>query len=134
MKALSPRAVTGLATVALLLVTAFYAWVTYRLLGETLQSRLSANQPRVVAYFRVNEVHPNIVQLHIANLSGAAATEVSASIEKTTEWPEQFDLQDSKILRDLSFMRPHEVLKLDLGIGPDLFRNKVPAEFRMVIR
>ena len=127
-------AVTGLATVALLLVTAFYAWTTYQLLSETKQSRLSANQPRVVAYFRVNEVHTNIVQLHVANLSGAAATAVSASIVKTTEWPEKFDLEDSKILRDLSFMRPHEVLKFDLGTGPDLFKDNVPAEFRMVIR
>jgi hypothetical protein len=127
-------AVTGLATVALLLVTAFYAWTTYQLLSETKQSRLSANRPRVVAYLRVNEVHSNIVQLHVANLSGSAATSVSALIEKTTEWPERFDLQDSKILRDLSFMRPHEVLKFDLGIGPDLFRDEAPAEFRMVIR
>jgi hypothetical protein len=111
-------AVTGLATVALLLVTAFYAWTTYLLLSETKQSRLSANQPRVVGYLRVNRVHSNIVQLHIANFSGAGATEVSALIEKTTEWPERFDLQDSKILRDLSFMRPHEVLTFDLGIGP----------------
>jgi hypothetical protein len=126
-------AVTGLATVALLLVTAFYACTTYQLLSETKQSRLSANQPRVVAYLRVHEVHLNIVQLHIANLSGAAATAVSASIEKTTEWPDRFDLQDSKILRDLSFMRPHEVLTFDLGMGPDLFRDNVPAEFRMVI-
>lgn len=126
-------AVAGLATVALLLVTAFYAWTTYQLLRETKQSRLSANQPRVVAYLRINEVHPNIAQLHVANLSGAAATAVSASIEKATEWPDTFDLQDSKILRDLSFMRPREVLKFDLGIGPDLFRDNLPAEFRITI-
>lgn len=126
-------AVTGLSTTALLLVTAFYAWTTYQLLSEARQSRILAGQPRVVAYLRVNDVHTNIVQLHVANLSGAAATCVSAVIEKLTEWPVDFDLQDSKILRDLSFMRPHEVLKFDLGIGPDLFRDGVPAEFKMVI-
>lgn len=127
-------AVTGLTTVALLFVTAFYAWITSLLLNETKLSRLSANQPRVVAYLRVNEVHSNIVQLHIANLSGAAATFVSASIEKLTDWPERFDLQNSKILRDLSFMRPHEVLIFDLGMGPDLFRDGSAAEFKMSIR
>jgi hypothetical protein len=127
-------AVTGLATIALLLVTAFYAWTTYQLLSEARESRLSAGQPRVVGYLRVNEVHSNIVQLHVANLSGAAATAVSAAVDKTTEWPVKFDLQDSKILRDLSFMRPHEVLKFDLGIGPDLFRGEIPAEFKIAIK
>lgn len=127
-------AITGLATVALLLVTTAYALITYLLLSETRHSRLSANQPRVVAYLRVNEVHTNIVQLHVANLSGAAATDVSASIEKITEWPDDFDLQDSKILRDLSFLRPHEVIKFDLGVGPSLFRESIPAKFQMNIR
>jgi hypothetical protein len=125
--------VTGLSTVALLLVTAFYAWTTHQLLSEARRSRLFANQPRVVAYLRVNEVHSNIVQLHVANLSGAAATRVSAVIKKTTEWPVDFELEDSKILRDLSFMRPQEVLKFDLGFGPDLFRDDIPAEFRVII-
>lgn len=125
--------ITASATVALLLVTAFYAWTTYLLVSEARQSRLSASQPRVVGYLRPNEVHSNIVQLHVANLSGAAATQVTAQIEKSTEWPEIFDLQDSRILRDLSFLRPHEVLKFDLGMGPGLFRDGVAAEFRMVI-
>ena len=127
-------AVTGIATVALLAVTAFYAWVTYQLLRETKLSRLFTNQPRVVAYLRVNEVHSNIVQLHIVNLSAAAATEVSATVKKITEWPEKFQLQDSKVLRDLSFMRPHEVLIFDVGMGPDLFRDGEPAAFKIQIK
>jgi hypothetical protein len=126
-------AITGLATIALLLVTAFYAWTTYQLLSEAKQSRLLANQPRVVAYLRPNEVHSNIVQLCVANLSGSAAICVSANVEKVTEWPEQFYFENSTILRDLKFMRPHEVLKFDLGIGPDFFRDDVAAVFRVGI-
>jgi hypothetical protein len=126
-------AMSALATLALLLVTGWYAWTTRAMLKEAKQSRLLANQPRVVAYLRAHEVHGNIVQLCIANLSGAAAISVSASVEKVTEWPERFDLQDSKILRDLSFMRGHEVLRFDLGFGPDLFRNEVPAIFKAAI-
>lgn len=126
-------AVTGLATVATLMVTAFYAGITALLLREARHSRLLAGEPRVVAYLRIHEVHTNIVQLHVANLSGAAAIGVSASIDKITEWPDPFDLQDSKILRDLSFMRPHEVLTFDLGMGPGLFRNDIPAEFNVRI-
>ena len=127
-------AVTALATIALLFVTGWYAWTTRALLVEAKQSRLLSNEPRIVAYLRVHEVHTNIVQLCVANLSGAAAIGVSASINKVTEWPEPFELQDSKILRDLSFMRPHEVLKFDLGVGPDLFKNEVPAIFQATIR
>lgn len=125
-------AVTALVTLALLLVTGFYAWTTFDLLREARQSRLLAGEPRVVAYLRINEVHSNIVQLHVANLSGAAATNVTASISKLTDWPNPFELEDSKILRDLSFLRPHEVLKFDLGLA-DLFRDGVPAEFRVAI-
>jgi hypothetical protein len=127
-------AVTALVTVALLLVTAFYAWTTYKLVDETRQSRLFASQPRVVAYLRANEVHANIVQLCIANLSGAAASGVSASIAKETEWPTTFYFENSAILRDLKFLRPHEILKFDLGMGPDLFRDKVPAVFKATIK
>jgi hypothetical protein len=126
-------AVTALATVALLLVTGWYAWTTRAMLKEAKQSRLLAIEPRVVAYLRVHEVHSNMVQLCIANLSGGAAVAVSASIRKLTEWPKEFDLQDSRILRDLSFMRAHEVLKFDLGVGPELFRGEDTAEFEIEI-
>lgn len=127
-------AVTGLATVALLLVTGWYAWTTRALLREAQQSRLMASEPRIVAYLRAHKVHQNIVQLCIANLSGAAAVGVSASVEKVTEWPARFDFGDSKILRDISFLRPHEVLKFDLGMGPDLFRNEEPAVFQAAVK
>ena len=50
-------AIAAVATAALLLVTAFYAWVTYRLFGESRQTRLMSSTPRIVAYLRVNEVH-----------------------------------------------------------------------------
>ncbi|MDR6834245.1 MULTISPECIES: hypothetical protein [unclassified Sphingopyxis] len=125
--------VTAIFTLALLLVTGFYAWTTFDLLREARQSRLMASEPRVVAYLRVNEVHSNIVQLHVANLSGAAAMGVTASISKLTDWPNPFGLDNSKILRDLKFLRPREVLKFDLGMGPDLFQDDVPAEFQIAI-
>lgn len=127
-------AVTALATIALLLVTGWYAWTTRALLREAQQSRLMASEPRVVAYLRAHKVHSNIVQLCIANLSGAAAVGVSASVDKVTEWPDRFDFGDSKILRDLAFLRPHEVVKFDLGMGPDLFRNDEPAVFQAAVR
>lgn len=127
-------AVTALATVALLCVTGWYAFTTWALLNEAKQSRLLASEPRVVAYLRAHEVHSNIVQLCIANLSGAPAVGVSATIEKTTAWPTRFDLEDSKILRDLSFLRPQEVVKLDLGFGPDLFNGDETAVFQITIR
>ena len=56
-------AVTALATIALLLVTGWYAWTTRALLMEAQQSRFIANEPRIVAYLRTHEVHTNIVQL-----------------------------------------------------------------------
>jgi hypothetical protein len=122
-------AVTALTTIALLLVTGWYAWTTRALLRETRQSRLMAGEPRVVAYLRVHEVHTNLVQLCVANLSRAAAVGVTASLKKVTEWPEPFDLQDSRVLRDLKFMRPNEVLRFDLGAGPELFRGEETAVF-----
>lgn len=127
-------AVTALATVALLLVTGFYAWTTHLLFNEAKTTRLLGGEPRVVAYMRVNEVHPTIAQVHIANLSSAAAVDVIVKMEKITEWPLKFYLNESKILRDLSFMRPHEVLMFDVGVGPELFREGVAAKFRIVIR
>ena len=126
-------AVTALVTFALALITAFYAWTTHRLVKEAEKTRLSGGQPRVVAYMRTNEVHSNIAQMHIANLSGAAAVSVTATLDQVTEWPGKFYFEDSKILRDLSYLRPHEVLKFDLGVGPDLFRDGEPARFRMAI-
>jgi hypothetical protein len=126
-------AISSFVTTALLVVTAFYAWTTTQLLSEARQSRLIASQPRVVAYLRQNEVHSNIVQLCIANLSGSSAIGVSARLEKVTEWPDQFRFQDSAILRDLNFMLPHEVLRFDLGVGSDVFRDAAPAVFRATI-
>jgi hypothetical protein len=126
-------AVTALATIALLFVTGWYAWTTRALLVEAQQSRLSASEPRVVSYLRVHEVHSNIVQLCIANLSGAAAVGVTASIDKLTAWPSELDFGDTKILRDLSFLRQHEVVKFDLG-GPDLFNEGKAAEFEISVQ
>lgn len=123
-------AVTALATIALLAVTGWYAWTTRSLLKEAQANRIQAGRPRIVAYLRPHEVHSNLVQLCIANLSAAAAVKVSAAITRITDWPEQFDLHNSKILRDLKFMRPHEVLKFDIGAGVDLFRGEETAIFR----
>jgi hypothetical protein len=55
-------------------------------------------------------------------------------VEKVTEWPDRIDFGDSRILRDLTFLRPHEVLNFDLGMGPDLFRNEQPAVFQAAIK
>lgn len=88
----------------------------------------------MVAYLRAHDVHSNLVQLCIANLSGASAVGVTAALTKVTDWPATFDLQDSPLLRDISFVRPQEVLKFDLGFGPDLFREQQPAEFNISIR
>lgn len=126
-------AATALATVALLFVTGWYAWTTRALLKEAERARLSGGEPRVVAYLRVHEVHTNMVQLCVANLSGAAAAGVTASIAKITEWPDPFSLQDSRLLRDLRFLRPHEVLRFDMDSGPELFRGEEPAVFEMQI-
>lgn len=126
-------AITGLATFALLGVTAFYAWTTHRLFKEAERTRLSGGEPHVVAYLRTNETHFNIFQMHVCNLSGAAAVGVTASLDRVTDWPEKFYLFDSKILRDLFYLRPHEVLKFDLGVGPDLFKGDAAARFRIVI-
>lgn len=120
-------------TLGLLAVTGFYTWTTHRLFKEARATRVLASRPRVVAYLRPNEVHATIVQLCIANLSSAAAIEVTARIEQLTDWPSEFYLEDSKVLRDLSFMRPNEVLKFDLGMGPDLFREKKGAQFKITI-
>ena len=126
-------AISGLVTVALLFVTIFYAWTTNQLLKEAKQTRLLSLQPRVVGYLRTNSVHQNIAQLHIANLSGAAAVAVSAKIERVTEWPTEFYLEHSEWLRDLSFLRGYETLKFDIGIGPDLYRDEQPAEFQFFV-
>lgn len=127
-------AVTALATVALLLVTGWYAYTTQALLREAKHSRLQASEPRVVGYLRAHEVLPNIVQLCVSNLSGAPAVSVSATILKITEWPTKFSLHESKILRDLTFLRSMETVKLDVGIGHELFRDKKGAEFEIDIR
>ncbi|PRA51903.1 hypothetical protein [Brucella pituitosa] len=127
-------AITGLATVALLLVTGWYAWTARALLKEAQQTRLIAAEPRVVAYLRVHDVHSNIVQLCIANLSSTAATGVSASVDRVTDWPSKFDFGDIRMLGDLSFLMPHEVLRFDLGQGPELFREGEPAVFKAAIK
>lgn len=127
-------AVTTLATVALLFVTGWYAFITHSMLGEARRSRLLASEPRVVAYLRAHAVHSNLVQVCVANLSGAPAVGVTAELTRLTAWPAKFDLQDSPLLRDISFVRSQEVIKFDLGFGPDLFRDEQPAEFNIAIR
>lgn len=121
-------AIAAISTSALLIVTAFYAWVTYRLLHETKLTRLYDTTPRVVAYLRIHEVHSNLVQLCIGNLSRSPACKVSAKVVKVTEWPVPFDLDESTILRDINYLSPGEILRFDMG-GPDLFRDKKPAIF-----
>lgn len=126
--------VTALATVALLVVTGWYAATTHALLKEAEKTRLMSGEPRVVAYLRAHEVHANIVQFCIANLSKAAAVEVSASLEKVTSWPVRFDFGSTRILKDLSYLRPNEILKFDLGMGPELIKDKESAVFEVLIR
>ena len=130
---LNSASIVAVATAAILVVTLAYAIATFLQFMEARRSRLVATTPNVVAYFRVHDVHSNMVQLHVANLTGAAARQVTVSISKLTEWPEKFDLDESNLLRDISFLRPNEILKFDVGIGPELFRDNSPARFEVQV-
>lgn len=124
--------IAALSSLALLFVTAVYAWITNRLLAEARQTRLINTTPRVVAYLRLHEVHSIMVQLWVTNLASAAAESVSITIERVTIWPERFDLEGANRLDSIAFLGPNETIKFDVGLGPDLLRNGIPAAFRTV--
>jgi len=123
-------AIVALSTAVLLVITSFYALTTYFLLREAKRSREWSSHPKVVAYLRLHSVHPIMVQLHIANLAGAAAIEVSVSIEKLTDWPPELAFEKSNFLKELEYLHPNEIVKSDIGRGPEMFKDGEAAKLR----
>ena len=96
-------AITAIATVVLVGITAFYAWVTR-------QMRLDAQKPEIAIYLRLEKTDliPKkmgifYIYLYVENIGMGPARDVKFSIDPS------FNLPGDKSLREVSF--------LELGIG-----------------
>ena len=68
--------ITAIATVVLVGITGFYAWVTKKMLEENRQMRLDAQKPRIAIFLRPHESSIRFIVLCIQNMGGGPAKNV----------------------------------------------------------
>ena len=94
-------AITAIATVVLVGITAFYAWVTH-------QMRLDAQKPEIAIYLRAEKealIHPDIpstnicVYLYVENIRMGPAYDVEFTTDLSFTFPDQRSLGDVPFLR-----------------------------------
>ena len=94
-------AITAIATVVLVGITAFYAWVTR-------QMRLDTQKPEIAIYLRVEKealIHPDIsltnicVYLYVENIRMGPAYDVEFPTDLSFAFPDQRSLEDVPFLR-----------------------------------
>lgn len=74
-------ATSALATVALLAVTAAYAWATYRLLQAARDQLWEASRPRMLVAVRTNQ-GGQFLLLHVENVGVSAAYNLQLSVDR----------------------------------------------------
>lgn len=74
-------ATSALATVALLCVTAAYAWITYRMLQATREQSWQASRPRLLIAARTNQ-GGQFLLLHIENVGVGVAHELRLDLDR----------------------------------------------------
>ncbi len=69
-------AVTAVATILLVVITAIYVWLTGRLVHENRELRMASNRPDIGVSIGLHEAHINIINLLIENIGNGPAYNV----------------------------------------------------------
>ena len=123
------------ATIVLVGVTIFYAWVTKKMLEENRQMRIDAQKPEIIIYPVVRRRIFPLVNLYVQNIGPGTAYDVKF----TTDF--SFSLNEEKTLEKAPFLRygigcllPGERRDHNLNDSPGInFDDIVPIELKIVV-
>ena len=120
-------AITGIATVVLVGITGYYAWVTKKMLDENRQMRIDAQKPDIAIYLHLEKKIPiTHIYLYVENIGMAPARDVKFNIDPSFSLPGDKSLQDANLLN---------LVNLGIGYFPPgrqrkcLLANEVMAGF-----
>lgn len=106
----------SISTIALVAITAFYAWQTRKTVLIMKQTEDARYRPRVTLYIQQREDWVNFIDLFIVNNGEGSAKDVRFTIEKDLELlNKDSHLSQVQIIKNgLSILTPKQVLKLPL--------------------
>ena len=115
--------ITALATVVLVGITGFYAWVTKKMLEENRQMRIDAQKPEIAIYLRLEkeDIIPGgqkitVMNLYVDNIGMGPALEVTFDTDLSFGLPGNRSLEDVPFLQyGIRFLPPRQNRKYQLG-------------------
>jgi hypothetical protein len=94
-------AIQGIATITLVLVTAFYAWQTYKTVKAMKEVEEKRNRPRVILYIQQRKDWLNFIDLIIGNYGLDVAQNVQFAFNEDLElWSEGKTLSTIRIIKN----------------------------------
>ena len=123
-------AITAIATVVLVGITGFYAWVTKKMLEENRQMRLDAQTPEIAIYLRPEKTkimsnsettsmflsETTSMFLYVENIRMAPAYDVEFTTDLTVDLPGALSLRDIGFLEfGVRYLPPRQKRKYFLG-------------------
>lgn len=129
-------AATALATIALLSVTAAYAWATFRLVQAARDQLWEASRPRMLVAARTNQ-GGQFLLLHIENVGTSPAYNLRIGIDRAVhrDFGRMEDIRDAPLFRNgLRALPPKTPSRFGLGssfdyLAEDTDRSKHPLSF-----
>jgi hypothetical protein len=108
-------AITAAASVVLTAITAYYAFLTWRLVQENRELREEHNRPRVVITTSLHEAHINIVHLMIENIGQGPAYEVKFETNRDVKLSQGRSLREVGVFKGgVRFLPPRQRIELFL--------------------
>ena len=115
-------AITAIATVVLVGITGFYAWVTKKMLEENRQMRIDAQKPEIAIYLRpektkiMSNSETTSMFLYVENIRMAPAYDVEFTTDLTVDLPGALSLRDIGFLEfGVRYLPPGQKRKSFLG-------------------
>ena len=100
-------AITAIATVVLVGITAFYAWVTKKMLEENRQLRLDAHKPEIAIYLRSHPARIVLKFLCVENIGAGAAHDVRFRTDLSFTPDGKDSLENVRFLKEgINYLQP----------------------------
>ena len=128
---LGSQQATTLATVALLVLTGVYAWLTRKIANAMVKQQESLSRPLITANIDVSS--QGLITLVLKNAGRSVASDIRLSIDRDFFcFSETKNLRDFPVFKGEPFpMGPGDAIRIALGLGHTLFQDaeRTPPRF-----
>ncbi len=111
--------------------TAVYAYLTWKLVGETKEMRKAQTEPNISITVEPREEWINFMDIKIMNIGSGPAYDVKFKIEPDFEFSKGHFLSQKKVMKEINYLAPNQKIQFFLTSLAENFHEKMKKPFKI---